>query len=213
MSYREAYFYIQSEYSRMPSMWPNAEAVKTFRRETRRIFEGAGWNVEPGTDAISDTVRNGKQSLYLHPQHFSGPVLEKSIPEIEALLRNAKTFTYTGMRLYTTYREWSDEEYLSYLDTQKGAIANELLTRYKTSSRTRYLISGCNLGVADKFHIDRIDDPDRHHDLAYRYVSEVFDTLIEQGLLIKSPTGRGVRSAFKYEQKALQRQSKEAPHG
>lgn len=213
MVYRETFFYIDSEYNGMSSGWPNVETAKAFHQETRAMFQGAGWTLEPGEDGVCDTVRKGKQFLYLHPQHFSGPVQEGNIPEIENRIRKAKTFFYVGRKLYKTYREWTDEEYLAYLDTQKNAITDELLKRYKTANRNRYIIGGCTLDVADKFHVDRIDDPDRHHDLVYRYVSGVFDQLVAQGLLIKSPTGRSARAAFQYERKEIERQRKEGSHG
>lgn len=203
MGYREAYFYIRSKYSGY-SDWPSVEAAKDFRQESRALFESAGWTVEPGRDGIGDTVRNGKQSLYLHPNEFCGPVREENISDIEALIRKARTFSFESTSLFKTYYEWSDAEYLNYLKTKKEEIAAEMLRKFHTASRNRYAMGGC-YDIAERFHVSRIDDPDRKHDPVHLYVSEVFEELLAEGLLIKSPDGRGVRAAFKYEQKALQK--------
>lgn len=71
MAYREIGISIRSAYSQG---WPDDAARLAFRAETRKLFRNAGWQVEemPLDSGHCDTVRNGKDALYLHPTVFSG---------------------------------------------------------------------------------------------------------------------------------------------
>ena len=73
MAYREIGISIRSAYSQG---WPDDAARLAFRAETRKLFRNAGWQVEemPLDSGHCDTVRNGKDALYLHPTVFSGVI-------------------------------------------------------------------------------------------------------------------------------------------
>ena len=74
MAYREIGISIRSAYSQG---WPDDAARLAFRAETRKLFRNAGWQVEemPLDSGHCDTVRNGKDALYLHPTVFSGVMM------------------------------------------------------------------------------------------------------------------------------------------
>ena len=72
-----------------------------FRAETRKLFRNAGWQVEemPLDSGHCDTVRNGKDALYLHPTVFSGVMQEDHITALQRLLDEANTFRTLETRL------------------------------------------------------------------------------------------------------------------
>ena len=91
MTYREIGISIRSAYSQG---WPDDASRLAFRTETRKLFRDAGWQVEemPLDSGHCDTVRNGKDALYLHPTVLSGVMQEDHIPELQQLLSSAATF-------------------------------------------------------------------------------------------------------------------------
>ena len=110
MTYREIGISIRSAYSQG---WPDDASRLAFRTETRKLFRNAGWQVEemPLDSGHCDTVRNGKDALYLHPTVFSGVMQEDHIPALQRLLDEANTFRTLGTRLYRECFDLTDEEY------------------------------------------------------------------------------------------------------
>ena len=98
MAYREIGISIRSAYSQG---WPDDAARLAFRAETRKLFRNAGWQVEemPLDSGQCDTVRNGKDALYLHPTGFSGVMQEDHITALQRLLDEANTFRTLETRL------------------------------------------------------------------------------------------------------------------
>lgn len=96
MTYREIGISIRSAYSQG---WPDDASRLAFRTETRKLFRDAGWQVEemPLDSGHCDTVRNGKDVLYLHPTVLSGVMQEDHIPELQQLLSSAATFRVLGI--------------------------------------------------------------------------------------------------------------------
>ena len=88
MTYREIGISIRSAYSQG---WPDDASRLAFRTETRKLFRDAGWQVEemPLDSGHCDTVRNGKDALYLHPTVFSGVMQEDHILALQQLLDGA----------------------------------------------------------------------------------------------------------------------------
>ena len=97
MAYREIGISIRSAYSQG---WPDDAARLAFRAETRKLFRNAGWQVEemPLDSGHCDTVRNGKDALYLHPTVFSG-VMQEDHTALQRLLDEANTFRTLETRL------------------------------------------------------------------------------------------------------------------
>ena len=92
---------IRSSRSRWLLGWPDDAARLAFRAETRKLFRNAGWQVEemPLDSGHCDTVRNGKDALYLHPTVFSGVMQEDHITALQRLLDEANTFRTLETRL------------------------------------------------------------------------------------------------------------------
>ena len=117
MTYREIGISIRSAYTQG---WPDDASRLAFRTETRKLFRDAGWQVEekPLDSGHCDTVRNGKDALYLHPVLFSGVMQEDHIPEVQQLLSNAATFRVLGTDLRRECFDLTDEEYRQRLEEQ-----------------------------------------------------------------------------------------------
>ena len=109
MTYREIGISIRSAYSQG---WPDDISQRAFRTETRKLFRDAGWQVEetPLESGHCDTVRNGKDALYLHPTVFSGVMREDHITALQRLLDEANTFRTLETRLYRECFDLTDEE-------------------------------------------------------------------------------------------------------
>lgn len=137
MTYREIGISIRSAYSQG---WPDDASQLAFRTETRKLFRDAGWQVEemPLHSGHCDTVRNGKDALYLHPDLFSGVMQEDHIPALQQFLSNAATFHVLGTDLRMECFDLTDEEYRQRLEQQTEQIDNAILEACRTKRRNLF---------------------------------------------------------------------------
>lgn len=163
----------------------------------RSLFQSAGWDLQPGGDSTSDTVTKGWQELYLHPMNFSGIIEMDEIPAIQELLKDAKSFCCYGFDCYERYWDITDEEYLAQLETKREEITHEILERCRTKRKNLYITGPVALNVAQKFSVHRLCDKEGKHNLANRFVGELMEQLVQDGLLVtrKTRNGPGVRTA------------------
>lgn len=197
MEYRSTYFRIRSRYQ-FDSGWPDEDAERAFREESRRLFQTAGWELHPAREGSgsSDTVTKGQQDLYLHPMNFSGVIRTDEIPRLRELLEG-ETFQCQGVDCYERYWELSDEEYLAQLEARRGEITQAILERYQTKRKNLYVTGSAVLSIAKKFSVRRLCDKDGKNNLANRYVGELVEQLIQEGQLVTAETrnGCGIRTA------------------
>ena len=196
MEYRKVYFRIRSRYQ-FDSGWPAETDAAKFHEESRSLFQSAGWDLQPGGDSTSDTVTKGWQELYLHPMNFSGIIEMDEIPAIQELLKDAKSFCCYGFDCYERYWDITDEEYLAQLETKREEITHEILERCRTKRKNLYITGPVALNVAQKFSVHRLCDKEGKHNLANRFVGELMEQLVQDGLLVtrKTRNGPGVRTA------------------
>lgn len=196
MEYRKVYFRIRSRYQ-FDSGWPAEADAAKFHEESRSLFQSAGWDLQPGGDSTSDTVIKGQQELYLHPMNFSGIIEMDEIPAIQELLKDAKSFRCYGFDCYERYWELTDKEYLAQLETKREEITHEILERCRTKRKNLYITGPVALNVAQKFSVHRLCDKEGKHNLANRFVGELMEQLVQDGLLVTTKTrnGPGVRTA------------------
>ena len=196
MEYRKVYFRIRSRYQ-FDSGWPAETDAAKFHEERRSLFQSAGWDLQPGGDSTSDTVTKGWQELYLHPMNFSGIIEMDEIPAIQELLKDAKSFCCYGFDCYERYWDITDEEYLAQLETKREEITHEILERCRTKRKNLYITGPVALNVAQKFSVHRLCDKEGKHNLANRFVGELMEQLVQDGLLVtrKTRNGPGVRTA------------------
>ena len=91
----------------------------------------------------------------------------------------------------------TDEEYLAQLETKREEITHEILERCRTKRKNLYITGPVALNVAQKFSVHRLCDKEGKHNLANRFVGELMEQLVQDGLLVTTKTrnGPGVRTA------------------
>ena len=91
----------------------------------------------------------------------------------------------------------TDEEYLAQLETKREEITHEILERCRTKRKNLYITGPVALNVAQKFSVHRLCDKEGKHNLANRFVGELMEQLVQDGLLVtrKTRNGPGVRTA------------------
>ena len=208
---QEFYFYLDSAY-RHDEGFPDAASRDAFTQEAADLFRQAGWNIQKGklSGECDYAVRdNGRDALYLHPSEFSGIIRPESVPEIESLLAQAKTFRLRETRGFQEYVEMSDEEYGKYLDSRRGEMEAAILERFKTRRRDRFRTGDHSDCIARPFILHRMETRNRYEeDKATAYVRNLIEEMIADGRLTTAETryGRGIRTtgAVKAPKKARQ---------
>ena len=203
MTYREIGISIHSAYSQG---WPDDISQRAFRTETRKLFRDAGWQVEekPLDSGHCDTVRNGKDALYLHPVLFSGVMQEDHIPELQRLLSGANTFRVLGTDLHRECFDLTDEEYRQRLEEQTERIDNAILEACKTKRKNLFHTGSIAERIGRQFTVRRLTDWEQSGPyIAEGYVGERIEQLIADGQLVTAQTryGQGLRTATEAELK------------
>lgn len=201
MAYLEIGISIRSAYTQG---WPDDAARLAFRAETRKLFRNAGWQVEemPLDSGHCDTVRNGKDALYLHPTVFSGVMQEDHITALQRLLDEANTFRTLETRLYRECFDLTDEEYRQRLEAQTEQIDNAILEACRMKRRNLFRTGPVAARIGRQFAIRRLTDWERSGPyIAEGYVGERIEQLIADGRLITAQTryGQGLRTATEAE--------------
>ena len=196
MTYREIGISIRSAYSQG---WPDDASRLAFRTETRKLFRDAGWQVEemPLDSGHCDTVRNGKDALYLHPTVLSGVMQEDHIPELQQLLSSAATFRVLGIDLHMECFELTDEE-----SRQRNGSTTPFWKPCRTKRRNLFRTGPVAARIGRQFAIRRLTDLERSGPyIAEGYVGERIEQLIADGRLITAQTryGQGLRTATEAE--------------
>ena len=202
MSYRMVYLRINSRgYS---SGWASDAERDAFKSESRRIFQNMGWTLCEGRSGACDIVTQGHQDLYLHPTSFSGVLDEDSIPFLQEQLLTAQTFRCYAVDYYEEYRDLSDEEYQTMLESKRDEITSFLLGQYRTKKTSLYIVDSVADYVAEQFEICRLCDKDRKNGIGKRFVSGLITQLLQEGRLIAAETsrGQGIRTATAKEVRA-----------
>ena len=201
MAYREIGISIRSAYSQG---WPDDASQLEFRTETRKLFRDAGWQVEetPLDSGHCDTVRNGKDALYLHPDLFSGVMQEEHIPELQRLLSSAATFRVLGIDLHMECFDLTDEECRQRLEEQAGQIDDAILETCKTKRKNLFRTGPIAERIGRQFTVRRLTDWEQSGPyIAEGYVGERIEQFIADGRLITAQTryGQGLRTATEAE--------------
>ena len=129
--------------------------------------------------------------------NFSGIIEMDEIPAIQELLKDAKSFRCHGFDCYERFWELTDKEYLAQLETKREEITHEILERCRTKRKNLYITGPVALNVAQKFSVHRLCDKEAKHNLANRFVGELMEQLVQDGLLVTAraaandPVNRG----------------------
>jgi len=172
----------------------SSEKKDAFQKESSQLFLDDGWTLVPHTIfGAADTVTRGKEELYLHPQEFSGVVLEENIEAIHSLLMTAQTFSCYRVDFYKIYVDMPLEEHLKDLASQRDQIASDLLEAFRTSRRNLYTDGRKELSsVSEKYSLNLIDCKNSPFPPGNEVVREIFTGLVHQGKIIVRTTRYGV---------------------
>ena len=137
--YKRTYFRINT-----PSYYNNKYGVgfgcqqerEDFDNHIVEMFLNDGWELKEKRSSNScPEVIKDKQTLYLHPQHFSGAILEENISHIEKLLSSSTLFKFKKTDIYEDVFDLSDDEYIELLKSKQDEIEKDILEAFKTKRR------------------------------------------------------------------------------
>jgi len=198
VTYSNVYFGIEAGYVKGMS----TEESKSFHDEIEALFVAAGWTYQPSTrSGISPTARKGKQSLYLHPMHFSGACLDCEIDVIERFLRLGKTFSYRVTDVYKRVLDMPDEEFTEQLDARRAEMTKDIQRVFITKRKNLFIVDYDTAlrSVWKKYEVERLDRT--HYDnerILAPFARGIFDELVKDGRIATSETrhGLGYRTAI-----------------
>ena len=180
--YQKVYFRIEAGY-----VW--SKGLETDRyieieAELAKIFKPLGFQEKPDrmSCAAPEYIR-GKENLYCHPMSFSGYLAVENIPVIEAILKEAKTFSLTSTDRYDEAYNYAPEELSTEIASRKEAIQQEILAIYKTKRRNLF---------RSRSELNRIKlnvpcfDTCENRSIKDSYIIQVFNELVQNKALIES---------------------------
>lgn len=191
--YMETYFYISSQYH-FGTGWDSPDDDRAFQKEVSNLFSEIRWTpVSPNSSGSAMTAHHGKESLYLHPMMFSGPILPESEDEIKALISKAETFSFRYSKQFKTYLDITEEDYAAYLESRRDEMEKAILSVFKTKRRNLFITCPMEERIAGPFILHRIDSfQSRGEDTAVKKVRSLISELLEKGALCSAETKHGL---------------------
>jgi hypothetical protein len=209
--YVNIYFRINApKYYKGNSLSFTKEENEYFYNEVKSVLSPLGWSMKTNSEQWScGYITKGKQTLYLHPQNFSGEVLKNEVKAIAETLETQETFNLRWVDLYETIYDITNEEYEEFLITKNNEIRKLLFEKCKTKrvNQYRYAYDVCR-SVADAIKLRRVGLEDGRHGgggQTIDYILNIIKMMDEEGFL-KSYIDNGctyIRSINKTEQKKL----------
>lgn len=214
--YVDVHFRIRSKgFDAMHGHFYTTEDGAAFDEAVSSLFVSLGFSVKSGRHSGScSTVVRGYESLYLHPQDFSGLVKKSKVREIAEAMENREgLFWCEWVDLYDGAVEATDDGYALLLTRnlpamRRYALACAQTKRYDRFYERRTVVSA----VMRKFVPRRVNYlnkmgyvPDGYNSfdpVALEVVDGVLADLAGGGWLIEAREGSYVRAANKKEQKA-----------
>ena len=188
--YKHCYFYIESGYMNV-----SAAQQEKFYDEILDLFLKNGWEIKRERSmGVCPEIRNGKSELYIHPQSLSGDIDVELIGKISNILNKGTQFKYYRFTDYGEVYDWSDAQYLEYLEQNKSDIENDLVKVFQTKRRNLYMQDGVLNGplrdVREKYKRYRVgcDRGGNSDNLEWKYVSEIFKNLVLSGRILPGET-------------------------
>lgn len=220
MKYKRVYFRINT-----PSYYKNSHGVgfenqqagEKFQEVATEIFLNDGWTIKQTKyNSGCKTVTKDKQELYLHPQSFSGVILEDNIQYIENLISHNSLFKFERTDIYEEVFDLTDEEYIDLLKGKQSEIEFDLLKTCQTKRSNLYITNDWAVldKVLNKYRIKRLS----HYVGVYsssnpdiKWMGEVFDKLVADGKIAtaKCNSGTGYRTVDFDDKKILYNNSGE----
>ena len=185
-------FHVDADGYLVPCNW-SAEQRDAFHAEALELFNKAGWK-QDGFYYVK-----GVSELYPHPQQFSGTVLEELIPEVTAILKNAKTFRLRKdmygedmIRRGEVCHVVDKEMQTAHVQSRRAEVEERIKTLFKTRDRRTYVycVSGIFSALEDVVKAVRLSAIDRAMDYAaFSVVYDVLEDLVNSGEIISYTKG------------------------
>lgn len=206
--YANTHIRIEAKGYGYPSFSFSEEDRAEFYDTVLEVFEGLGWKVDRmGGAGFCMDISKGKQTLYLHPQDFSGELLKNDIKKIVEALSGHDCFSVRWVDLYDTVYDISDDDYAAFLETKRAEIRKYLFEHCGTKRVNQfYRLYDVKVSAANKYKLRRINKDEGYNHCGQQtlnFVQGVIDSMISERLLIYAENNGYslVRSPNKTEQK------------
>lgn len=206
--YASVYFRIDAPHYQFSTGFNSEPSEREiFHTELRTLFGSWEWK-EAEFRSSCPTVHRNKESLYLHPQSFSGVILKNSIKEIYERINNADTFKLYAVDVYETYYDICDEVHLNALAQKKIQIRNDLLKAFVTKRKNLFYPINNLHSVVKNYLVNRVlseDGKNGGYGITHSYIAGVFSELIDDHLIVVGSKGNQeiYRTINRQEQKQL----------
>jgi len=201
-TYKEVYFRIETPmyYNNNGVGFKNQQDSESFHSKVLNIFLNDGWQLKEDkykSNGGCNKITKDKQELYLHPQSFSGIVLEENISYIEQLLSDSNIFELRKTDIYEEVFDITDKEYLNILESKRQEIKLDIMEVYKTKRSNLYITNNMSQikKVLDKYRIKRLS----HYigvysssNIDWQYIADIFEGLVNEKKIISAQTRNGV---------------------
>lgn len=209
--YKNTYFRIETPIyynSKHGVGFENDQDRVNFHNEALNIFLNDGWELkkERYNGSCSRVIKD-EQELYLHPQNFSGVVIEENIPYIEQLINNSNMFQLRWTDTYEEVFDITNEEYMNILKAKRTEIETDIIEAYKTKRSNLYITSSSPISnVLNKYKIKRLinfSGDASSGNLDYKFIADIFEGLVCENKIVtaKTKSGTGYRTDKKFLQK------------
>lgn len=193
--YYNTYFRIEAGYRWGEGM--SKEATMRFFDELKSLFTTAGWTAEESRiDSGCLTIYKGGNHLYCHPMELVGPCESSLRSDVTEILSHAKTCVLRTIDIYNQVYDVSDEQYRTALEAARKDIEQDLMTAFSTNRRDIYhhgYYSGVD-NVAEHYRVPTLDRSTGvicSDDVHIRYITDVFQDLVEQGKILYKESKQG----------------------
>ena len=169
------------------------EKCLAFFAEIKKAFQDAGWVIDAaGCYGNCVYVVKGKTRLYVHPMELSGACEESLVHEVEAVLKDGKTWKSTDVvRLQELVDSEGDDLLRHYRENRTAKTDRQLLDSFRVKFPCKpRLVSNVLPCVALDIHVGTVDCPYAvvPSEPALAFVRERFDDLVRQGRIISDGT-------------------------
>lgn len=185
--YRKIYLRVACAYPH----WDDATRTRFFD-QVESLLTPVGFSMTKAeSNQSAPTANRGAESLYLHPQHFSGWLVGAGVPDLATQLDHATTFEIRAIDGYERAYNYTADELNDALTACRDDVRDRVLLCFRTPRRNLYrshsALSSCATPVGF-FHegivVSALEQEER------RFVQGVFQTLVHEGQIL-TRTGDG----------------------
>lgn len=197
-NYAKVYFRIDTKgFNCMSGFFENNLDCAAFHDEIEKIIESFGI-IE------SNGYKQNNEYLYAHPQNISGIVKKDKIKAIAEAIDSSTSMSIRWVDVYNEYVDISDEDYKIMLDNKRTEMIAYIIDQCYTKRRDRYYRTiAIATNTQERFKTDRINaiEDFNKHSMTYKYAMDIINILVDNGYLVRTSDGEGIRSLNKTEQK------------